>query len=58
MLFIKKVMVPKKAESCTEEDDAKEVKKADEAEENDEDMSMSPNKIFQDGVGLVEAFKG
>ena len=57
-MFIKKVMIPKKAESCAEDDDSKEVKKADDTEENDEDMSMSPGKIFQDGVGLVEAFKG
>ena len=51
-------MVPKKAESCAEDNNSKEVKKADEAEENDEDMTMSAGKIFQDGVGLVEAFKG
>ena len=52
-------MIPKKTKSSAEDYDSTEVKKADDTEENGEDnMTVSPSKIFQDGVGLLESFKG
>ena len=50
-------MIPQKAESCAEGNEFEEVNQAGETEEDEEDMRVSPAKIFQD-VGLLDAFRG